>query len=198
MLRNASKVSDMWQENARGEHFEKWKHFEWWQALSPTKDIQSFWDDLQTRQIRINQDNDKIRWGLSQTSAFNMKEATAILTNSGTDNHDPKWKNIWKANLWPKISSFLQLLLRRCILTWENQQKRGSIGPSQCYLCKANEETIDHLLDECKFADKIWKEGERTFRNFARVKGHSDLTITNWPHQTYNSMLLNRIWELFP
>ena len=53
-------------------------------------------------------------------------------------------------------------------------------------------------MDECKFVDKIWKEGERTFRNYAIFKGRLDLTITNWAHQPYNNMLLNKIWELFP
>ena len=61
------------------DHFRKWKSFNWWQAISSTEDIQVLWDDLQSRQIRVNNDNDKIIWEFSQFGTFNMKEAARVI-----------------------------------------------------------------------------------------------------------------------
>ena len=60
-----------------------------------------------------------------------------------------------------------------------------------------HEETTNHILDECNFAGKIWKEGERIFRKKVRQNRHPDLTIAQWQHQPFSIKILNRIWELF-
>ena len=64
-------------------------------------------------------------------------------------------------------------------------------------MCQMHEETTNHILDECNFAGKIWKEGERIFRKKAKQNGHPNLTIAQWQHQPFSSKILNRIWELF-
>ena len=52
-----------------------------------------------------------------------------------------------------KISCFIWLAVRLRILTWENLQKKGKQGPGICVLCKADEETVEHLFTKCS----VWK-----------------------------------------
>lgn len=44
------------------------------------------------------------------------------------------------------MNAFLWLISREVILTWNNLQKRGWIGPWICTLCSKAEENIDHIF----------------------------------------------------
>ena len=63
----------------------------------------------------------------------------------------------WGGNWWPKVASFSWLILKHHILTWDNIQVHGMLGPSRCILCENNNETINRLLDECPIVDTIWE-----------------------------------------
>ena len=65
-------------------------------------------------------------------------------------------------------------------------------------MCRQEGEKINHLLNECKFVDEIWKKGENIFKRYDRVSGKPNLSISNWEHNPYQSPLLNKIWEIFP
>lgn len=84
--------------------------------------------------------------------------------------------HVWQPRLWPKISTFLWLLSKRRILTWDNLQRRGFIGPSRCPNCNAQEETI------------------------GRRERQGDITsiLRSFPKQPYQSPILNSLWNLIP
>ncbi|CAN1731530.1 hypothetical protein LINPERHAP1_LOCUS1269 [Linum perenne] len=73
----------------------------------------------------------------------------------------------------------------RSISTFENLQKRGFIGPGCCVLCRADLESVSHLLLACPFAAKIWY----TFSSKLAIWGpcHSDVQgfITDWQARNY-------------
>jgi hypothetical protein len=48
-----------------------------------------------------------------------------------------------------KTKLFMWLVHHKKILTWDNIRKRGILGPSICQLCKAEEETMEHILNSC-------------------------------------------------
>jgi ribonuclease HI len=50
-----------------------------------------------------------------------------------------------------KLNIFIWLVVENKILTWENLQRRGFIGPSICILCKQSKESVFHLFVECPF-----------------------------------------------
>ena len=52
-----------------------------------------------------------------------------------------------------KIWCFIWLALVNKILTWDNLQKRGSIGPGICALCGLGEDSVQHLFYSCY----VWK-----------------------------------------
>ena len=66
------------------------------------------------------------------------------------------WKKVWNNFSWPKCNFFLWLLAQKKCLTWENLRKRGFQGPSICFLCSHNEESISHLFFLFPFSKEIW------------------------------------------
>ena len=53
---------------------------------------------------------------------------------------------IWSGTLPRKISCFVWLALMNKLLTWDNLQKRGWIGPSICTLYSANDDSAQNLF----------------------------------------------------
>ena len=65
------------------------------------------------------------------------------------------WKQVWKCEgpLKSKITRWLTL--NNKLLTWDNSQKIGWIGPSQCALCHLDEETNSHLFCDCPYTYQV-------------------------------------------
>jgi hypothetical protein len=157
----------------------------WTQAISP-------------RRIRTSNDPDILRWGHSPHGNFTLKEGYTLQEGFQSLPKDPIWTTVWKSKFWPKISMFLWLLLQNKILTWDNLQKRGFIGPSICHLCHQQAETMEHLLNNCTISVEIWDHATQLLRRTNRDKGNIINTIRNWGSGPYKSQLLNRIWQLLP
>ncbi len=111
------KVKDFWDREREGDTFRRWKNQVWWEEMAGGEDIQELLENLSKRKIRINKDSDKLRWGYSQSGSFSIKEASAVIRLRENEEADPKWKKLWRANLWPKITLFLWLLLGKKVLT---------------------------------------------------------------------------------
>ena len=192
------KVRDFWEREQEGDTFRRWKNREWWEEMAGGEDVKDLMEILSNRKIRINRESDKLRWGYKQAGNFSIKEATFLLNSRREEERDPKWRKLWSANLWPKVTLFLWLLLRKKLLTWENLRGRGVIGLSICVMCSSEEETSNHLLDVCEITDRLWERGRDVFKRSARIKGCPNKTIENWPRKPYKNEILNRMWELFP
>jgi hypothetical protein len=111
---------------------------------------------------------------------------------------DHIWTTVWKSKFWPKISTFLWLLLQNKILTWDNLQRQGFIGPSICHLCYQQEETMEHLLNNCILSEEIWNQATQLMRRTKRVKDSIMSTIRGWGTDSYKIPILNRTWQLLP
>lgn len=64
---------------------------------------------------------------------------------------------IWKAKVPPRVTSFTWLALRGAILTMDNLRRRKMIVVNACPMCLGPEELGDHLLLNCKAAQRVWK-----------------------------------------
>ena len=53
---------------------------------------------------------------------------------------------------------FCWALAHKIILTDENLMKRGMEGPTRCPLCKAENESSDHILLGYPFSKEVWNQ----------------------------------------
>ena len=80
----------------------------------------------------------------------------------------PRWwvKGMWKGSMPLKVKCFSWLLLHNKILVWENLQRRGYIGPSNCSSCGADLESVEHLFLQCTFFKVVWRKESSHFDIF--------------------------------
>lgn len=112
------------------------------------------------------------------------------------------WKIVWKSEAIPKVKFFMWTLLKGKILTSENLQKRGIVGPSQCPNCQKWEETIHHLFISCPFAISCWKSIAPN-DTFTWNSQHSiGEVLSNWkksyPSQPKKKNIAKRVWDALP
>jgi hypothetical protein len=98
-------------------------------------------------------EKDKMRWKPSRSKGFQVKSFYTQLTSNGIGSF--LWKSIWKAKVSPKVAFFVWIAALGKILTADNLRHRGIIAVSWCCMCKADGESIDHLLLHCPYAKEL-------------------------------------------
>eukprot|EP00253_Pinus_taeda_P019464 PITA_19464 len=101
-------------------------------------------------------ENDKLRWGPKGNGDFYLKEARSIIEREEQPDTMPWTDKVWDSLQWPKIRTFLWLLMQKKTLTWENLLKKGFRGPSRCPMCLKEAETMNHLFNSCDWASQLW------------------------------------------
>lgn len=92
----------------------------------------------------------------------NRKGAKQFLLNliykvfSGQQHVSFPWKSIWRAFVPSKVAFFTWTATFGKILTTKNLRKRGMVVMEWCFMCKKNDESIDHLLSHCEVARELW------------------------------------------
>ena len=84
---------------------------------------------LDKRQTLNSTLDNQLRWGKHKASLFNLKEAKRIDSRLNLPNTDKMWKELWDNPHWMKVKLFKCLVQLGKILTWDNQRKRGFVGP---------------------------------------------------------------------
>jgi hypothetical protein len=88
------------------------------------------------------------------------------------------------------------------LLTVDNLQKHGIVGPSRCVLCKGAIETIQHLFFECPFSIQVWDLLYRDLQSrYSPPSNWNDMFLNL--KQTYSSTFIHkpifkRIWKAVP
>ena len=69
-------------------------------------------------------------------------------------------------------------------------------GPSRCVMCNEAEETMDHLLNQCKWVKRMWQEGLESFQQTRQETGSIQDIITAWESKSFKNPIVKKIWEL--
>lgn len=155
-------------------------------------------DLLKQRMILKMEEKDQLRWGNNKRRAFNLKEAKGYLLGLDYNVLDKAWKHLWKQQGWLKIKIFVWLVHHKKILTWENIRKRGIMGPSRCQLCEEQEETMEHILNNCSYTSWLWESFSSIFQQFDRDRGSIKNTLNHWRKKFKENKALNLSWAFTP
>jgi hypothetical protein len=192
------KVKDLWKPTDAEQTWRQWKTSNHELGTPPDLNLSAWIQEAGRRKIPRREGPDILRWGHLASGNFSVKEAYRIHGNHYNQEVDTIWGKIWSSALWPKVSTFLWLIIHNRILTWDNLRKRGFIGPSMCVLCQSQEETKEHLFNGCRYSQTVWDQGAQIMRRSNQNRGSIRDTIENWDSITYNNPILNHIWQLLP
>lgn len=102
-------------------------------------------------------------------------------------------KKIWMTGLWPKVSTFLWLIARGKLLTWDQLKLKGLEGLSIFHLCQEVEETVEHLLNQCPYLSALWDQGVIVFFHLDLNITRLTKTIENWRSSPFQNHVMNII-----
>jgi len=183
-----------------------WDQNRWlgWKHLPIPNNLRDLWADLKislSGSAPLNSlSEDKYVWDPNDGN-YTVKEGYKILQNASATNNWPLHKAAWNPECLPKVKFFNWTLLKSKILTAENLRKKGILGPSICCLCRAAEESSNHLFLECSFARNCWKLITSPL-TIGDLPNQITLLQKNWgnsyPHPKKNKTLVKRLWNSIP
>eukprot|EP00253_Pinus_taeda_P032576 PITA_32576 len=100
---------------------------------------------------------DKRGWGSLLGSYSIAKGYKSMMVVPNIPPEPTQWKFILSFTSLPKIDFFRWTLAHKGILTRDNLRMHGMEGPSRFPLCVSDEETANHLLLTCPFAQEVWR-----------------------------------------
>ena len=107
------------------------------------------------RGYRLTLEEDSVTWKGGRNGKFGVKEVHRLLI---TPNDISFQKNcIWVDRVPTKVVFFAWEAMWGKVLTLDRLQKRGWQLPNRCYLCSCEEETVNHILLQCRVVRVLWE-----------------------------------------
>lgn len=103
-------------------------------------------------------------WTASTNDMFFVVPMFSTMTKDAMASHT-QIASQWRIKAPPRIIAFGWSTLLGGILTMDNLRRRRVLVVNACPMCLSDEETIDHLLRNCKTAQFIWKATLGWFHN---------------------------------
>ncbi|GLJ18307.1 hypothetical protein SUGI_0323970 [Cryptomeria japonica] len=118
-----------------------------WKQISIGNPIlcESLNDVLKSRCIPLSNDEDGIFWSVAKSGEYSVKLGYEVQRQRGMCMDWPH-KLCWSNKLLPKAGAFLWLALHNRILTGDRLKSIGISEPNMCVMCKADDESANHLL----------------------------------------------------
>lgn len=111
--------------------------------------------------------DDKLFWSFYRDVAYTVKsvyysarvgQAGRVSSGACFSYHCPKvlWKAVWSDVFPPKVQHFLWRACSGALATGGNPFKRRCCLNPSCPVCDSEEESVEHLLLTCDWAQKVW------------------------------------------
>ena len=114
--------------------------------------METFFSRLHGHVLRRG-DEDVMFWRVSKKGFFTVKSFfSSIVPCIG---REFPLSLVWNPWVPKRVSFFAWESIWRRILTMDQLKRRGWVLPSRCYLCKADEESTNHVLIHCAKAAMI-------------------------------------------
>jgi len=189
---------DFWDNNQLMGKWRIWKNIDCRNNIHLKNKVEELKKMAEQRKILVSKGQDQLRWGNNQEGTFNLKESKGILLELNPQVLDKIWQKFWRYQGWMKIKIFMWSVYDRKILTWDNIRKRGVLGPSRCLLCGEQEETMEHLLNNCYFTSWLWDIFTKIFQQSDRDRGSIFNTLIRWRGNFLDHEIINSAWTLTP
>ncbi|KAH0994404.1 hypothetical protein GBA52_018268 [Prunus armeniaca] len=161
--------------NTRVETLIDWDSKSW--NLTPIQDSITDEEKLAVQLIPIGngREEDRLVWPGEKNGRFSVRsgyhyihalqvETTARKASTSSRIDPLVWKNIWKAEVPPKIKNFLWRATHDRLPTAMALHKRKIARTPLCPICQAHEESIEHLLLFCPWVELIWFGGPLNYK----------------------------------
>uniref|UniRef100_A0A2N9F2E6 Enoyl reductase (ER) domain-containing protein n=1 Tax=Fagus sylvatica TaxID=28930 RepID=A0A2N9F2E6_FAGSY len=132
--------------------------------------------------LSARQPRDCLIWAGTKKGIFTIKSAYDMLlsqaqaseasTSFSCSGENHLWSSIWSASVPPKIRTFMWRACKDILPTQTKLFDKRCIHTFTCLWCCEEAEAQDHVLWQCEFAQKVWKECP------ARIPVHYDQSVT--------------------
>ena len=138
---------------------------------------------------------DTIGWNLGSRETFEVRSFYSALIQPSYS-YFP-WRSVWKAKVPSRVAFFLWTAALGKILTTDNLQKRRVTILDWCCMCKADGESVNHLLLHCPVARDLWNMIFSLFGiSWVMPRGVVDL-ISCW-NGCKGRQEAGKIWKVIP
>lgn len=114
---------------------------------------------IQTIRPSLTGVQDKASWMHTTDGNYTVKSGYNLLqANHGQASDTPisLFKSLWKFQLPSKIKHFLWRVLHNAIPVASNLKQRKIINDSIFSVCGEKEETVNHIIFQCRVSKEIW------------------------------------------
>eukprot|EP00253_Pinus_taeda_P010390 PITA_10390 len=193
-----NRVCHYWDQSSRDANWREWIHLNIDNNIEGNESTKQLNSQILKIKIRKTEEDDQLRWGMIGNGNFSLKEAREMIVKAEQEEVVPWCNKVWDSLFWPKIKTFLWLLMQNKTLTWDNLRRKGFGGPSRCPMCLGEEETINHLFNSCEWANHLWNWLEGILRKSDRDRESIRNTILNWQNNFSKNQRVNNIWKAMP
>uniref|UniRef100_A0A2C9V942 Uncharacterized protein n=1 Tax=Manihot esculenta TaxID=3983 RepID=A0A2C9V942_MANES len=92
------------------------------------------------------------------------------------DDKEAIWEHIWALKCPQRVRNFIWLACRGKILTNEERFRRGLTNNEACGLCGTHQESVLHVLRDCRMIKSVWREVVAP----AKQGAFFSLSLTEW------------------
>ena len=103
----AMTIKYYWHNQPDKHGWHQWKTAEDWPIYLPHQGSDRLAQYLSQQKIHASQGSNKLRWDLSTSGVFSVKEAYLLRAAVSIIPNTQVWKRIWTSHLWPKVAHFL-------------------------------------------------------------------------------------------